>query len=133
MPALTERSPLVNNGSRIGINRSRHSALQTYVLIGEAHVENDSRMQLKTLWRQLDANARIEFCRVACTKESYLQQLLGGHRSPSLRLLTLMVAASRQIAPDKKWKWLSFQGLLAELGESQRKRAERKAAAAAQL
>lgn len=68
---------------------------------------------------------------MALTKESYIQQLLGGHRSPSLRLLTLMVAASRRIHPDKRWKWLSFQGLLAELEDCQRKCAERKAAAVA--
>lgn len=42
-------------------------------------------------------------------------QLMGGHRSPSLRLLSALAAASKQMFPRTRLKWLSLDEMHFEL------------------
>jgi hypothetical protein len=80
-------------------------------------------MNLTNFLAPLDVQQRKEFCRRAGTKHTHLYQLLGGHRSPSLRLMWAMVRVSRRMHPSAPSQWLTLDDVHVELERARRRRA----------
>lgn len=80
-------------------------------------------MNLTSFLGLLDLDERKRFCKIAGTKHTHLWQLLGGHRSPSLRMLWSMVRASRRMYPRTRANWLTLDEVHGELLLAQRRRA----------
>jgi hypothetical protein len=79
-------------------------------------------MNLTTFLAKLDSTQRAQFAELAGTTDLYItMQLLGGHRSPSLRLLSSLVRASKLMFPTERGMWLSLARVNSEL-EAKRER-----------
>lgn len=81
-------------------------------------------MKLKTFLSGLDLDERKRFCELAGTKHTHLWQILGGHRSPSLRMLAAFAKASRQMFPRRRRRWLTLDEMHAELEDLRAQKSE---------
>ena len=80
-------------------------------------------MNLTTFLAPLTLEQRKQFCERAGTKHTHLYQLLGGHRSPSLRLMWRMVRVSKRMHPTEPAQWLTLDEVHVELERARRRRA----------